>query len=255
MELKKPLEKAGLTEAEAKIYKALLKLGLTTTGSIIKETRLQSSTVYHCLDSLIDKGVISFIIKNNVKHYRSEKIDVLMDFIDEQKKELEKTKKILSKDIQKILSEKEERGREIKIFEGWKGLWTAFSECLDSMEKGGKIYIFTLSTYAGADPKMARLLISKIRKKRLERKLYEKVIINKAEEKTLGKDHEKVKHTEVKYLPQNLAHPTIIHIYKKRVLIVVSTKKPVGILIKDEITQESFKNYFKLLWEIAEPSS
>jgi len=255
MDLLKQLETAGLTESEAKIYAALLQIGPINAGAIIKKTGLQSSTVYHCLDSLIDKGIVSFIVKNNRKYFETEKVDVLIDFIRVQEENLRETEKTLAENIQKIISQSKSGGKiEIKVFEGWRGLWTAFSDSLDALEPKQEIYVFTLSNYAGADPNLAKGIRNKIKEKRLKKKLYEKIIINEAEKETLGKDHEKVKNTEVRYLPQNLSHPAIVHVYGERVLIAISSEKPMGILIKDKITAESFKNYFFVLWEIAKPA-
>ena len=51
------LEDLGLSNAESRIYIALLESGPSKTGLIIDRTKLQSSTVYHILGSLIEKGL------------------------------------------------------------------------------------------------------------------------------------------------------------------------------------------------------
>ena len=58
------LEELGLSNAEAKIYLTLLELGPSKTGKIIDKTKLQSSTIYHLLGTLIEKGLISYIRKD-----------------------------------------------------------------------------------------------------------------------------------------------------------------------------------------------
>ena len=47
------LKRIGLTEGEVKVYLAVLKTGLTTVGRVIRETKMQSSSVYHIIDSLM----------------------------------------------------------------------------------------------------------------------------------------------------------------------------------------------------------
>jgi sugar-specific transcriptional regulator TrmB len=46
----KMLEEIGLTEGESKVYLALLKLGATKTGPLIKEADVSSSKVYKILE-------------------------------------------------------------------------------------------------------------------------------------------------------------------------------------------------------------
>ena len=77
----------GLSEGEIAVYLANLKLGLSSVGPIIKESRLQSSAVYHILDSLKDRGIIAFETKNNIKYFYPVSPERLLDLI-EQKKEL-----------------------------------------------------------------------------------------------------------------------------------------------------------------------
>ena len=79
------LEELGLSTAEAKIYLALLELGQSKTGKIIDITHLQSSTVYHVMGSLIEKGLVSFIIKGKVKYYQAEPPESFLLFLEEKK--------------------------------------------------------------------------------------------------------------------------------------------------------------------------
>ena len=71
----------GLSNAEAKIYLALLELGSSKTGRIIDRTKLQSSTVYHVLGSLVEKGIVSHILQGKVKHYNAEPPEAFLNFL------------------------------------------------------------------------------------------------------------------------------------------------------------------------------
>ena len=67
----KILESAGFTNGEVRVYLSLLELGETTTGDIIKKSKITGSKVYEILDKLIEKGLVSYIIKEKTKHYRN----------------------------------------------------------------------------------------------------------------------------------------------------------------------------------------
>ena len=65
----KQLEELGLTKNEAIIYVFLLKTGETTTGKIIKETQIVNSQVYETLNSLISRGLVSYSVQKDGKHF------------------------------------------------------------------------------------------------------------------------------------------------------------------------------------------
>jgi len=60
------LKEIGLTEGEIKIYLALLELGSSSITSIIKRSGISGSKAYEVLDRLAKKGLVNFIIKNNI---------------------------------------------------------------------------------------------------------------------------------------------------------------------------------------------
>ena len=65
----KLLEEIGLTKTEIKIYLALIKIGQTTTTKIVKESQIHASKVYEFLERLVQKGLVSYVIKSNKKYF------------------------------------------------------------------------------------------------------------------------------------------------------------------------------------------
>ena len=131
------LEELGLSSAEARIYLALLELGQSKTGRLIDKTKLQSSTVYHVLGSLVEKGIVSYIFIGKIKHYQAESPDTLLAFLEDKKKKL--------KEIIPELKEKERLSKQkqnAKVFEGIKGITTAFNDILETMKKGEEYFFF-----------------------------------------------------------------------------------------------------------------
>ena len=93
------LKQIGLTENEAKVYEALIKIGNSTSSKIVSTAKISGGKIYETLDKLHQKGLISTSIINGVKHFQATKPESIMNFIDEQKKELlqkeEQFKKII----------------------------------------------------------------------------------------------------------------------------------------------------------------
>ncbi len=248
-------EKIGLTKGETKVFSALIKTGSTTAGAIIKETGMQRSAAYFCLDSLIRKGLVGYIVKNNMKYFEANKPESLFDFLKEKKIEIDMQEKELKKIIPIIFAKKikaEEKGHEAKIYEGWKGVMNAYSDILEPMKAGDEAYAFSPTAgYGGANAERVRRLIRKVRLERAKKKVRLKMIMSESLKKTLGADQEETRYTEVRYLPEESMNPAVVHVYGSSVLTVLWSETPVAFLIRSKGVAESFRNYFKLLWKQA----
>src|SRR5438105_1087850 len=72
MELRKILKEIGLSEKEAEVYLSLLELGASTVLPIAKKSGFNRTYCYEILSSLMEKNLISFIIKNGRRRYKAE---------------------------------------------------------------------------------------------------------------------------------------------------------------------------------------
>ena len=80
----------GLTNTEIKIYLALLELGSSSAGAILERSHLPNSTLHRDLNSLIEKGLINFILEGKRKIYQATDPESLLVLLDDKKKRLEK---------------------------------------------------------------------------------------------------------------------------------------------------------------------
>ncbi len=249
------LEKIGLTAGETKVYTALIKLGSTTAGAVIKESGMQRSAVYFCLDSLIKKGLVGYVIKNDRKHFEANKPESLFDFLKEKKNEIEKHEKELKSFIPELFAKNklmEKTEQEAKIYEGWRGILNAFFDMLELLKPGDEGFAFSpTADYGGADPKRVRRLVAKVRMERARKKIKFRMIMCEDLESTLGRDQEHTPYTEVRYLPKEEINPAVVNSYADSVLIVLWAEPPTGFLIKSNGVANSFRNYFNLLWKQA----
>ncbi len=253
------LRKIGFSDGETKVYLSLLKLGLVTAGPIIKEAKLQSSSVYHILDSLLGRGIISFEIKNKRKYFYAVSPERLLDFLDEKKNSIEEEKQQVEKLLPELLAIKELANKphqETLIFEGWAGILSAFKEAYSQLKPGTTIYAYTLTKEFGeADPKQVRWLINKVRQmrenlnKKYDKKIIMKIISEKGSE--IGKDQSKTSFTKVRFIEEHYVNPAVINVYGDITIIALWLKKPIAFFIISKEVSESFKNNFELLWGIA----
>ena len=80
------LEEIGLTHNEIIVYKTLLQLGQTTAGPLTKKSGIHRSRVYESLNKLINKGLVSYSIKANIKYFSAQNPETIIDFLEEKKK-------------------------------------------------------------------------------------------------------------------------------------------------------------------------
>ena len=241
----KQLEVLGLTKNESSIYLFLLKTGETTTGKIIKETRIVNSRVYESLNSLINKGLVSYNVQKDGKHFKAEDPKKFLE-IEEQRKK--KINEILPDLIR--LKQSEQKETNTAIYEGFEGFKTAFKKIIDDCPKNETIYILGFSEPTEKKESL-RLFLSNMNLKSQQKKQKLKIILDNSVRETLGKDRKEEKYAEVKYMPKGYISPSAVDIFEDYVYIFLWEEKPFVFMIKNKAIAESFKQYFNFLWAIA----
>lgn len=245
------LEGIGLSKNEIKIYLALLKLGTTRTGPIIKETGIHTSKVYDGLQRLIEKGIVSYVIIAGTKNFKAVNPERLLDFLEDKKKAIAAQEE----DIKRIIPElklQQELGAEeteTEIFSGWKGMDTVYSLLRKALKKGDINYVFGASK--GEDEEHVRIFFGKHLKLLAEKGIKQKIIYN---EEARGNIPEQSKHPklfQVKHMVETT--PAEINIWADHVMIVILTRNPTVILTKNKKVADSFIRYFNMMWQIAKP--
>jgi len=251
---KDELKKLGLTDGEARIYSSLLKIGASTVGPIVKESGVAYSKVYEVLQRLIEKGLVSFIIKEKTKHFQALEPKRIEDFLNNKEEEIKEKKKILQ-DIMPFLnkiSSKEEK-QEVEMFIGEKGIMTAYDILLDKTPKNSilsffythdpsyddRVYDFYYGRLNYNHKKLNPILKSK--------NIVWRGIINKENlKKELGKPPSNI---DQRYTKMPL--PGTIDITDNSILITVWESKPLGILIQSKEVAKNFQKYFEHIWKMS----
>lgn len=241
------LEEIGLTKTEVKIYLALLSLGQTTTTQIIKEAGIHASKVYEFLNKLIDKGLVSYVIKSNKKYFSSTDPFSLKNFLkDKQNRLKEQERKIdeIIPQLKKLQRLKEDKIKS-EIYEGLRGIKSVYENILLTLRKGETQYIL------GA-PKIGNELLEGYllgwHKRRIKKGIKCKYIYD-SDAKDYGKVREKMSLTKVRYL--KTISPMWIEIFGDSVLIGhIKGKNSVLFLIQDREISKGYLDYFNLIWKV-----
>ena len=241
------LSEIGMTKSEIAVYLALLELGSSTTGSIIKKAGIASGKAYIVLDKLILKGIVTYSIKAGTKHYYAKDPERLLDYIKEREDELKQKEGKLRKIIPALKIKYNEGTQKpiTEIYEGIKGLKTFYYWALREMKRGD--YIYAMGVPKEANEKHESFFLN-WNKKRIQAGVKLRIIYNH-DSRQFGKKRERMRLTEVRYLKPELETPAWVDIFNDYVVTMNVHGTPICFLIKNKESADSYKKYFNIIWK------
>ena len=230
------LKTLNLTTIESKVYLTLLEIGKSLAGTIAERANIHRRNVYDALESLLEKGLVNYIIANNRKYWNCATPERIKIMLDEKKASVVD---IMPELLVKFNTLKPKQ--RIEVFEGIGGMKTFYDDILKS-KKEIMILFATGNAYLRMPNYMKKwdsiLKTEKIR---------QKILLNHNAPKD---PYTNVKYAEIRILPRNFTSPTQIFIYGNKSAVAIWSEEPVAILISNEEITNGFKNYFQFLWEI-----
>ncbi len=229
------LQRIGLEEQEAKTYIALLDIGEGAAAKIAEKTGIGRVHMYQILAKLMDRGLVSFVIKNNVKYFIPANPEVLLKDLKEKEQELQKIMPALKARLELPF-------QDIKV-EVYKGVEGFRSVLKDRIACGGDLYSF------GVDEEMFQekfgTIVEQFFRQEKEKGLKEYILTSDAAKFMYGE-----KHVEYRFIPDEFFDPTPTAIYKDRVLMII-WEPLTTILIQNKNLAEAYRKHFLLLWKTA----
>ncbi|MBS3167954.1 hypothetical protein J4216_02435 [Candidatus Woesearchaeota archaeon] len=246
----KILEEIGLTPGEIKVYLALIGLGETTTGPIVDEARVSISKVYSILERLSKKGLVSHVVKNNVKYFKAADPNRLLIYLQEKEEHLKKQEQELKKFIPELeLKQNSAVTQETaQVFDELRGIQTARERTLKIMKKGDEMWIIGI---ARTPYDKLTAYFKDYHERRFRKGIKCKYLYNEYAKNPFGQEASKFPLSEVKYMPEEMITHAWMEIYADTVTIGINFKKTFSIVIQNQDVADSFRNYAKLLWSIA----
>jgi len=238
------LLKIGFTEGEAKVYLALSELGSSTVGPIVKKSTVAYSNIYDILHRLIEKGIVSFILKNKTKYFQAASPSNLVNFLDKKEKEIIKQKESLKEILPSLEKLQEAKSsQEAEIFLGKKGLRTAYEKLSKNITKGDNISFFYIHDERYGEEQ--NLFYNSLTK--LFQRTKSKGICNKNYKKSWFA--KKASHLQMRFTETPL--PGNIDIIKDKILITTWKDTIFSILIHSQSLADSLREYFEHMWKIS----
>lgn len=248
--MREALRQIGLTKGETDVYLALLELDQTTTGPIRKESGISGSKVYEVLERLQDKGLASCTEIDGVNNYEAAHPRRILDYLERKQQAIEEDKTTIQSLIPELVARQDHDDEtKISVFTGFEGLKTANQDIIATLSEGDTWYEMGLSE----QPKHWERHFTKKQRERADKGIQHKSIMY-AGYREVYENRKGLPHTEYKFLASEYKMPISINIYDDTVTIFVLLKDdPVAIKMQSTAIADSFKQYWELLWEIAEP--
>jgi HTH-type transcriptional regulator, sugar sensing transcriptional regulator len=242
------LENIGFTKGEIKVYFALLELGNTSSGPIITKSQVSRSKVYEILEKLKQKGLVTEVIKENIKYFQAASPRRIQDYIKNKEQQLKKEENDYKEILPQLLQKQrlQEQKQEVKVYVGFEGLKSFYNEILNQLTPKDEYLALTFGDKSINHN--ISLMYRKFHQKRAEKKAKAKILCNK-DDKLAIKDmnFSDTPFYEFKITDQII--PTGVAIVRDIVATVNWGKIPRVFVIICKENADQYRKFFYNLWE------
>lgn len=227
------LEQIGLTRNEAVIYQSILEMKKASIEQIIRRSGLHRRYINKSIDLLKEKKLIEHIKIEGKTYYRSTNPLGLKELLQERKNSLKKEMPAL-KEMYRYSSKE----RSVTYLKGKEGFQTLLNDQIITGQ--------TIHTIAARDiSNKLRTFYKKHDKNRIKNNILTRLLLSEKSRK------HNIPLSRLKFLPDEYLSTTATSIYGDKIAIVHYADEPYVIIIKSKEINESYKQYFEMLWNMA----
>lgn len=239
------LKNLGLSDNEAKVYMAMLELGLATVLEISAKAGVNRPTTYVQIESLKRRGLVSTQTKGKKQLFIAESPDQLEFVIEKERQAIEQKKEELKAILPELTSLFNLAGEkpQVRFFEGKEGILKIQGEFLKSKTD----FIYGISDFDSVMelfPNFSSVYSSKRAQKRIPSKL-----IYTSSKGSFLREADKELLRESKYVSKDkLSLGSDITIFGDKIAIMALKGKISGVIIEHKEMADSLRSVFELLW-------
>lgn len=241
MEIEQILEQIGLDENEAKVYLAVLALGESTVLPISDKADIGRTYCYDILDSLAEKGLISYVEKRGRRRYSAAEPKVLKKILHDR---LEQLNNILP-DLESLYQKAPTRPK-VRFFEGQEGIALLYEELLTEAKEAW--FFGSVTDWAKNFPGYIEYVKKQVAK---GIKIHELV---RADDKTIL-EHPKLWKKglqETRLLPENAIFNTDNMLWGNKLVMVSYGADTYAVSVESAEIAQTMRVIYEILWEKAE---
>ncbi len=249
--MKETLEKLGLSDLQARVYLALIDLGKSGVNDIAKECATYRANVYDALERLQDMGFVTFVHEGGKKMFMPvdpNNFPMILDEIEEKKKDEFGSVKSSMLSIMPLLSakyEKVQENEEIEIYKGKEGYRAMMREYMRSGFKSARIFgqLNSMKYFEFDWKKWAK-----------HYKNFKIILPNTEETReraNILKSHMNGGAIDFKFAPKEMYSPTTWAVGGDEMFqIIIWSKNPTVISIRSKEVVKMYSKHFDMLWDM-----
>jgi sugar-specific transcriptional regulator TrmB len=237
----------GFSQHEATIYLALIDLGKTGTGEIIRKTGLHRNIVYETLDKLIRRKLVFKIANKKVAQFElADPARILAEV---------RAKTALAEQIVPELASRANIKQEVVIYDGLEGFRASSMDFIERMSPSSTIYVL-----GAIGDRWYQLMGNKALqhdKLRLKKRIVMREILYGKESMEIDNKmaSNKANLYEIRVIPQEFETPANMLIVEDMIILQTLIEPYSAVQIKNPALSQAYLNYFNAMWEQAEEIS
>lgn len=240
------LQHAGLTEGESKVYMALLSLGSSTTGKIVKSSGVAKSIVYQLLEKLMEKGLVSYVVKEKTKYFQASEPQKILEYLLGKKERQEQIIHELEDQLPKLQSlQLESTQSEARVYTGLRGIATAHSHLYNKLKRGEEYCALGIPAFQPPEMHAHWMRDHRIREKL---GITCRFLFNADTQDEVIESRNQTKDCVAKRMPTGIKTPAQIVIFKDTIVIILVKPIYIAVEIVSQEIADSFQSYFDEFW-------
>lgn len=242
------LRNFGLSAHEARVYLALLELGQTAAGPLVRKCRMHRQLVYSALASLEGRGLCSYVMKNGRRNFFSTRPETIL----QQESDRYRRMQAIVPEL-KALGKKGDEQLNVQVLYGPEEFWNNLITVIDSAARfdgviriiGGGLDMHPYSAMGSRyDEYVAHQKASLVKKF---------LIANGPPGPEHQKRFLKEPGNQYRFLEQSLSAPSYTRITPELVTVEIFGNDVVVLQIWNRTIARSYLEHFNVLWKLAVP--
>lgn len=237
-----------LNAKERRVLESLFKLGKSSVNEISKDTLVNRTALYHPLDSLSRKGLVTCVEKNKVSFYEAIPIDQYEVWAN---KKLASFTDSIATDIKTFSSIKKDRSdslyADVKYFEGFEAVKNLYA---DTIYNNKENQLYSITDYEKGYATLGPWVRDEYLPERVKRGVRVKNLVPDSAfgRKYIATANELLRDICFVDLFKDLGIE--VNLYDEKIAIVsFDEHHPVGIIIQNKIITKAFREIFNYIWK------
>ncbi len=234
-----PLASLGLSPTEVRVYVALLELGSSQAGGLIRRTGIQNSVMHLTLGRLVAEGVISYILRGKIKVYQVVDPRQLVAILEQRKSALQNIMPAL------LAMKGTGTAPQAEVYEGLSGLRSMCFRFIEDAEPDDEYLFLGFSSSNAIFEEEVYTFYREFSEVRINRGLKLRGVAHETMRKNFDK-HE-WPHRNIRYVQYPILKG--ISICRNKAIIVPWDQTRVSFLISSDSFANNLRDYFGELWK------